>query len=210
MSRRCGGREAMTPAAPAKTHWPADSKKCVFLARALASVDNARMWDGLVSGRLQAGVIVVGATDFRTPMPVSPFVFLTTTANQIFDTHQIELRDVHPATPVMHRRRIKVPHWVYVTRESLDKFERSPAGGSVVETRGRKRKADQDAAEDALRDEIKRRGWPDNDNADPEWRNQSHVEKWLSELFSEREEAIGESRTREIAVYLLNKLKADN
>jgi hypothetical protein len=76
--------------------------------------------------------------------------------------------------------------------------------------RGRKRKADQDAAEDALRDEIKRRGWPDIDNADPNWRHQTHVEEWLSEFFSARKEAIGESRTREIAVYLLNKLKADN
>jgi hypothetical protein len=107
--------------------WPPDSTKCVFVGHALDRIGNAETCRALRSGTLHAGVIVVGAKDWRTPTPVSPLAFLNIDPTQFAANGQIDWLDKHPGTPVRHRRRIPVPHWVYVTRVSLDAVARGPA-----------------------------------------------------------------------------------
>ncbi len=62
----------------------------------------------------------------------------------------------------------------------------------------------------ALQEEIKRRGRPDEDNADPAWRRQADVEQWAAELLEQRNEPIKESRLREKVAYLLRGVEAGN
>ena len=110
---------------------------------------------------------------------------------------------------------------IFVRRDSLnsfvDKLEKvAPAAqagaleGIGKSRRGRRPKADWDAVGMALQEEIKRRGRPDEDNADPAWRRQADVEQWAAELLEQRNEPIKESRLREKVAYLLRGVEAGN
>jgi len=103
--------------------WPPDSQKCVFLGRALKEISADDAWEGLRSGALEIRVYCVGRTDFA-PIPLSPLKFFGADRSQVFDTCQIELIDSDTRRPVAIRRRIPVPHWIYVTRESVEKLLR--------------------------------------------------------------------------------------
>ena len=60
-----------------------------------------------------------------------------------------------------------------------------------------------------LREEIKKRGFPDDDNDDPKWRCQADVERWAREFINARKEHIGESRLREKISDMLKSIKAN-
>jgi hypothetical protein len=209
MSRRCGGREAMTATAPKyEPAWLQGDD--VFDAFEAAGIDPPAAVEWLAGAHNDRGLALADDAEpsrdlFRLPWGASldnsvsvPSFFgdfvgridwQALTVNALFEGHYMS-----------------VP--VEVSRMLLAELLPKSTGGKSKG--GRPRRADQDAAQEALRLEIKRRGWPDDDNADPKWRHQTHVEEWLREFFSSRKEAIRESRTREITVDLLNKLKAGN
>lgn len=120
--------------------WPLDSSKCVFVGHAIEQIGAAEIWRALKSGKLQVGVIIVGAKDWRTPMPIAPLVFQKIDSRQTLEDGQIDWLDRHPGTPVSHRRRIPVPHWLYVTRQSL----------ALLEAAQSRRKGSRHASDDGL------------------------------------------------------------
>ena len=75
---------------------------------------------------------------------------------------------------------------------------------------GRKPVADWYAIEEAVHVEIKNRGWPDDDNADPKWRSQSDVERFVSGVLVYRKERGEEATIRRHVKEILNKIKARN
>jgi hypothetical protein len=105
--------------------WPADTRECVFLARAASQLaDNDLLWSGLRLGTLSARVYCVGRTDFW-PIDLSPDAFLDADREQVLSTWQIEVRENDRRRPAAVRRAIPVPHWLYVTRSSLAKLEKA-------------------------------------------------------------------------------------
>jgi hypothetical protein len=120
--------------------WPADFQQTskfstvdyVFLARALSRLDRDDIWKGLCSGELKAWGSSIERADFA-PIQLSPMRFSNQAAakGQILDDCTIDAMDHRSARIV--RRRIAVPHWIYVTRASLDKFEKAtPAEGRLA------------------------------------------------------------------------------
>ncbi|WGS02213.1 hypothetical protein MTX26_15910 [Bradyrhizobium sp. ISRA443] len=79
-----------------------------------------------------------------------------------------------------------------------------------VGRRGRRSTADWDAVELALREEIRKRGFPNLENDDPAWRLQADVETWAAELLEQRKEPIKESRVREKIAEMLKRIEAGN
>jgi hypothetical protein len=104
----------------------------VFLARALSRFDRDDIWKGLCSGELKAWGSSKERADFA-PKQLSPMRFSNQTAakGQILDDCAIDAMDHRSA------RRIPVPHWIYVTRTSLDRFEKElgPKATIGAETR---------------------------------------------------------------------------
>jgi len=82
-------------------------------------------WLALRSGALEARAYCIGRTDYG-PVPFSRMEFLSVDRSQLFETCQIELVENDKRRPVQIRRRIRVPHWLYVTRASLKKLPRPP------------------------------------------------------------------------------------
>ena len=130
-------------------------KEYVFLARVAAQLSGNDLWTALRSGELAACVYRVGRTDFA-PVPLSALEFLK--AGNVAETNdeaededaaqvlsvrdrvltecQIDVRETDRRRPAAIRRVIPVPHWLYVTRTSLDKFMKArPAATSVAEKR---------------------------------------------------------------------------
>jgi hypothetical protein len=118
----------------APEHWP----QYVFLARALSRLDREDVWKRLLSGELQARVYCKGRTDFH-PVPLSPAEFSNQAElkDRILDEHTIDVVEMDGRRPVRIRRRIPVPHWIYVTRASLDRIEKAlgPKATVGAETR---------------------------------------------------------------------------
>jgi hypothetical protein len=116
--------------------WPTDSRECVFLGRAAFQLsDNDLLWNGLRLGTLSARVYCVGRTDFA-PVDLSPLALLNADREQVLGTWQIEVRETDRRRPARIRRAIPVPHWLYVTRDSFDKFMKArPAATTAAEGR---------------------------------------------------------------------------
>ena len=76
--------------------------------------------------------------------------------------------------------------------------------------RGRRPRIDWDVIELALSQEIKTRGFPDDDNDDPKWRCLADVERWAVELLKDRKERVEESWLRVKVSGMLNRIKAGN
>jgi hypothetical protein len=112
--------------------WPADCQQTskfstvdyVFLARALSHLDRDDFWKGLCSGELKAWGSSIERADFA-PIQLSPMRFSNQAAakDQILDNCTIDAMDHRSARIV--RRRIPVPHWIFVTRASLEKLEKA-------------------------------------------------------------------------------------
>jgi hypothetical protein len=202
MSRRCDGREAMTATAPEyKSPLLSMPEALRELARARNDSDGRTAARELMRALRDGALTLLDNNDRQAPDVVSKalrfiraFIDGAPAAYVAFEGTYLDR--------------------VFVVRQEFERVLGLRSDSSKLSDGkgkgGRKRKADRDAAQDALRDEIKRRGWPNEDNADPKWRYQTHVEGWLSEFFSSRHETIHESQTREITVDLLNKLKAGN
>jgi hypothetical protein len=126
--------------------WPPDSRECVFLARALANLPHDAAWTALKSGKLTPRVYRVGRSDWG-PVPISLMAFVGAERAQVFATCQIEVRDKDTRRPDRQRPLIPVPHWLYVTQESLDRLlERQPVAGAQKKNKqgsGSYAKADQ-------------------------------------------------------------------
>jgi hypothetical protein len=78
------------------------------------------LWTALCSGDLQALVYCEGRRDFD-PIPLSAAEFFYADKDTVLASCQIEIREEDTRRPVRWRRRIPVPHWLYVTRVSLAK-----------------------------------------------------------------------------------------
>jgi hypothetical protein len=98
--------------------WPPDSRECIFLGRALEIMPADKLWPKLLSGDLAARVYCVGRTDFG-PIPISSLEFSKVDQAKTLQLFQIEVRDVDLRRSSLHRRKIPVPHWIYITRDSL-------------------------------------------------------------------------------------------
>jgi hypothetical protein len=62
--------------------------------------------------------------------------FLKADRNQIFEAGRIDVRETDERRPVSIRRVIPVPHWVYVTRTSFEKFAKAiPSATAAAEKR---------------------------------------------------------------------------
>jgi hypothetical protein len=111
--------------------WPADSTGSIFLARVISRLPDDDLWTGLCSGELVARVYCVGRTDFG-PIPLSPLAFLTADREQVMSDCQIDVRETDYRRPAAIRRAIPVPHWLYVTRSSLESFMKAKPAASVA------------------------------------------------------------------------------
>ena len=109
--------------------WPADFQQTskfstvdyVFLARAISRLGRDDVWKGLCSGELKAWGSSIERADFA-PIQLSPMRFSNQAAakDQILDDCKIDAMDHRSARIV--QRRIPVPHWIFVTRASLEAF----------------------------------------------------------------------------------------
>lgn len=111
--------------------WPSDTRECIFLGRVLGRLSDDDVWRALRSGQLEPRVWCVGRTDFW-PIPLSPVEFLGAERDQVLDRCQIDVRETDQRRPVAIRRRIPVPHWLYVTRASLDRFVKAKPAATVA------------------------------------------------------------------------------
>src|SRR5207244_771976 len=88
-------------------------------------------WAALRSGELEARAYCVGRIDFG-PIPLSPLVLVDMDKHAVFANCQIEIQDMDTRRRREIRWRIPVPHWVFVTRASLEKFEkRNPSSAGA-------------------------------------------------------------------------------
>jgi hypothetical protein len=111
--------------------WPPDFPACIFLGRLAVRLSNEEIWRGLLSGELEAHVYCDGRTDFE-PIPLSTMAFLRADRDQVLAQYKIEIRETDQRRPVAMRRAIPVPHWLFVTRGSVDKFLRSQPDTTVA------------------------------------------------------------------------------
>lgn len=111
--------------------WPPDSQACVFLARALPLLPTEALWAALVDGNLEARVYCVGRTDFA-PIPLSRMALIGVDRDQVLARCQIEVREDDTRRPAAIRRRIAVPHWLYVTKVSLDNLLKAQPNATVA------------------------------------------------------------------------------
>lgn len=111
--------------------WPPDSQACVFLARALPLLPTEALWAALVDGNLEARVYCVGRTDFA-PIPLSRMALIGVDRDQVLARCQIEVREDDTRRPAAIRRRIPVPHWLYVTKVSLDNLVKAQPNATVA------------------------------------------------------------------------------
>jgi hypothetical protein len=111
--------------------WPPDSRACVFLARIAVRFSKEELWAALCSGELTARIYCVGRKDFA-PIPLSPLAFVQAERDQVLADCQIWVRETDTRRPAAIRRIIAVPHWLYVTRESLEKFEKARPGATTA------------------------------------------------------------------------------
>ena len=118
--------------------WPADFQQTskfstvdyVFLARALSRLDRDEIWKGLCSGELKAWGSSIERAAFA-PIQLSPMRFSNQAAAkaQILDDCMIDAMD-HRAARIV-RRRIPVPHWIFVTRASLEAFTQTQSSAGA-------------------------------------------------------------------------------
>ncbi|HMF21357.1 MAG TPA: hypothetical protein VKG24_04450 [Pseudolabrys sp.] len=111
--------------------WPADFQQTsrsgtvdyVFLARALSRLDRDDIWNGLCSDELKAWGSSIERADFA-PIQLAPMRFSNQAAakDQILDDCTIDAMDHRSVRHRIVRRRIPVPHWIFVTRASLEAF----------------------------------------------------------------------------------------
>ena len=111
--------------------WPADFQQTskfstvdyVFLARAISRLGRDDVWKGLCSGELKAWGSSIERADFA-PIQLSPMRFSNQVElkDQILDSCTIDAMDQRSIRHRIVRRRIPVPHWIYVTRASLEAF----------------------------------------------------------------------------------------
>ena len=103
--------------------WPPDSRECVCLAQALSRFPEDVVWKGLLSGELETRVYCKDRADFG-PVRLSRMEFSNQAKrqDQILNECTIDIVDTDFRRPAALRRRIPVPHWLYVTRVSFDSF----------------------------------------------------------------------------------------
>lgn len=114
--------------------WPPDTSECIFLGRVLNRFSDDDVWTALRSRELEPRAYSVGRTDLG-PIQFSPLVFLGMDKDAVFANCQIEMLEKDTRRPAAIRRRIPVPHWLYVTRASLEKFTKKKPATSGAEDR---------------------------------------------------------------------------
>jgi hypothetical protein len=77
----------------------------------------------------------------------------------------------------------------------------------VVNKGGRPPGADWEAVEQALRIEVKARGFPEPGNKD--WETQADVERWVANLLQHRKEEVGDTRIRDHVREIIAKLRTE-
>jgi hypothetical protein len=130
--------------------WPADFQQTsklgtvdyVFLARAFSRLDRDDIWKGLCSGELKAWGSSIERADFA-PIQLSPMRFSNQVElkDQILDSCAIDAMDQRSIRHRIVRRRIPVPHWIFVTRASLEAFTQAQSS-AVTEHRAAQHLAD--------------------------------------------------------------------
>jgi hypothetical protein len=111
--------------------WPADFQDHVFVARAISRLGRDEVWKCLCSGELEA----VGSSQERAdfaPVPLSPMRFSNQAElkEQVLDNCAIAAMDQRPIGDRIVRRRIPVPHWIYVTRASFEALQAQSSAGA--------------------------------------------------------------------------------
>lgn len=125
-----------------ESQWPPDFAESIFLGRAARRLGDDAAWTALRSGELGAQVYCVGRTDYD-PVGIAPLVFLSADRVDALSGFQIEIRETDQRRSVRIRRGIPVPHWLFVTKASLERLEKT-AGASTAgaEVRARKHLVD--------------------------------------------------------------------
>jgi hypothetical protein len=128
--------------------WPADLvarnnfPACIFLARVLHRLSKDQTWDGLRSGELIVRVLCEEHSNLDPISVPSPTIFLNADRDYVLAECKIDVLDLDQCRPSSVRRRIPVPHWLFVTRESLEKFIKGmPAATNGAESRAIERLA---------------------------------------------------------------------
>ena len=92
------------------------------LAQVISRLGREDAWRGLHTGELEA----VGSSQERSdfaPKALSPAKFQAELKEQILDSCTIDVVDRQPVSRRIVRRRIPVPHRIYIRRASVDRFE---------------------------------------------------------------------------------------
>jgi hypothetical protein len=127
--------------------WPPDfpKSKSIFLGRAAARASKDDLWAAMRSGELELQVYAVGRGDLD-PVGLSPMQFMRAieimrsdgdlspidVREHILGRYQVDVREKDFRRPAAIRRAIPVPHWLYVPRDSLDKFVKSRPTATVA------------------------------------------------------------------------------
>jgi hypothetical protein len=135
------------PLLDSQDDWPPDfpKSKSIFLGRAAARVAKVDLWAAIRSGELELQVYTVGRDDLD-PIELSPMQFMRAidfmrsdgdlspidVREHILGRYQVDVREKDFRRPAAIRRAIPVPHWLYVTRDSLDKFVKSRPTATVA------------------------------------------------------------------------------
>jgi hypothetical protein len=130
----------MSETPPSKTSWPPDFEGRTFLGRAAKGLAPDDLWNGLRSGALVAQVYCIGRADFD-PIGLPAAEFMNADPADVLGKFQIEVRETDRRRSVRIRRAIPVPHWLYVTKDSLAKL------GTGTASTGAEQRAIADLAE---------------------------------------------------------------
>ena len=106
--------------------WPPDFEEYVFLARAISRLCRDDVWRGLYNGELEAVGSSKERADFA-PVPLSRMRFFNQAEqkDRVLDYCVIDLIDQRSIRHRIVRRRVPVPHWIYVTWTSFSRFEKA-------------------------------------------------------------------------------------
>jgi hypothetical protein len=107
---------------------PPDSTKAMFLGRAVDLVPADALWDAIIVGKIRVYAYAVGQTDLG-PVPISPLELQAGDRTEIMRSYQVEVVDRDQRRPARRRRRIPVPHWLYVVKADLPQV--APESGSA-------------------------------------------------------------------------------
>jgi hypothetical protein len=175
----------------------------MFLGHAVHLMPAEQLWQDVISGKIRARVYAVGETDFG-PVPISPLALQGYDKAEVLKSFQIEFVDRDVRRPARRRRRIPVPHWIYVVRDDL------PAR-KVHEGPGRPEDYDWDDIYQFVCKEFQARGdLQRSENRVKGWRSQNDVIELIKNYLQRRKQRIpGDTQLKKRVSEILKRIRSE-